>query len=193
MSQTSSTPAVPASIHMETAQTRIDEIRAMRTVIPNFTVPGTKADEQRVHATASLPPEFVELAASAIANSGDLRRENTDPNRARDLLDYADAYGPVADELESTAHFLRHSIKVARSEAGSEALATYALAKVLVRRPAMGDLVPRVEDMRRALGVQARLAKGRAARRKAAAAAGEKKDGAVPAPAPPPVTAPDKR
>lgn len=191
MSQKSSTPAEPVSIHMEAAQTRVQEIRAMRELIPNFTS-GTKAEEKRVIATASLPPEFVELAATATRTSADLRREATVPNRARNLLEYADAYSPVADELEAAAHILRHSIKVARSEAGSEALATYSLAKSLVRQPSMSDLVPHVEDMRRALGVQARLAKGRAARRKAAA--GEKKDGAAPLPTPPtpPITAPDK-
>ena len=48
----------------------------------------------------------------------------------------------------------------------------------------MSDLIPHVEDMRRALGVQARLAKSRAARRKATAE--EKKDGVAPAPFPPP-------
>jgi hypothetical protein len=73
-----------------------------------------------------------------------------------------------------------------------EALATYSLAKSLVRQPAMSDLIPHVEDMRRALGVQARLAKGRAARRKAAAAAAaaEKKDDGAPAPFPPPPVKP---
>ena len=155
----------------------------MREAIPEFTVPASKAEEKRVVSAASVPAEFVELTITALAHSPDLRRETSNPNRARDRMDYADAYSPLVDELEATTRFLRHTIRVARNEAGSDALATYGLAKHLMTRPELGELVEYVADMRRALGVQARLAKGKAARRKAAAAA-EHKDGAAPSPAP---------
>jgi hypothetical protein len=71
-------------------------------------------------------------------------------------MDYADAYDPVADELEAMAHFIRHSVRVARNEAGSSALTTYALAKRLAKRPETAALAPHVEDIRIALGTRAR-------------------------------------
>lgn len=178
-----STAAAEPSVHTVAAQARIQDVRAMRETIPEFAVPGSKAEATRIVRAASVPPEFVELAITALAHSPDLRRETSNPNRARDRMDYADAYSPLVDELEATAQFLRHSIRVARNEAGSDALATYALAKHLMTRPELGELVEYVADMRRALGVQARLAKGKAARRKAAAAA--EHTGAPASPAPP--------
>jgi len=177
-----STTAAEPSVHTVAAQTRIQDVRAMREAIPEFTVPASKAEAKRVVSAASVPAEFVELAITALTNSPDLRRQTSNPNRARDRMDYADAYSPLADELEATAQFLRHSIRVARNEAGSDALATYELAKRLMSRPELGELVAYVADMRRALGVQARLAKGKAARRKAAAAAEHKDATASPAP-----------
>ena len=187
-----STDAGP-SVHTVAAQARILEVRAMREVIPNFIDSGTKADAQRIIATAMVPPEFVKLVATAIDLAPDLRRETVDPNRVRDLMDYADAYGPVADEFEAMAHFLRHSINVAKSEAGNEALLTYAMAKRLVRRPQMARLVPYVDDMSRVLGARARMARIRANARKQAAGAAEKKDGTHSTqPSPAPLTEPPK-
>jgi len=171
-----SPPAEP-SVHTTAAQARIQELRAMRDAIPEFRIPDSKTEARRIVANASVPPEFVELAATAITLSPDIRRETSDPNRVRDRMDYADAYSPLADEFEASAKFLRHSIRVARGEAGGDALATYALAKHVARRPEQGELKVHVRDMERALGVRARLAKGRAARKKAEAA---KKDGQEP-------------
>ena len=180
------------SAHTAAAQSRILEVRAMREIIPNFIDSGTKSDAQRIISSSAVPPEFIELVAMAIANEPDLRRETVDVNGVRDLMDYADAYGPVADEFEAMAHFLRHSINVARSTAGQEALSTYALAKHLVRRPEMASLVPYVADMSRALGARARMAKIRAAARKAAGAAEKKDDAHSTAPSPTPLTEPPK-
>jgi len=50
------------------------------------------------------------------------------PAEIRDLMSYADAYSPVADELEALAQFVRHSVTAARNTAGSEALMTTSLA-----------------------------------------------------------------
>jgi hypothetical protein len=97
-------------------------------------------------------------------------------------MDYADAYDPVADELEAMAHFIRHSVRVARNEAGSSALTTYALAKRLAKRPETAALAPHVEDIRIALGTRARG--GRAKR-----SPKPETPGTSPTPAqPPPVT-----
>jgi len=170
------------SVHTAAAQARIRDIRSMRDAIPEFVVPASKTEGRRVVTAASVPVEFVELAITALTNVPDVRRATSNPNRARDRMDYADAYSPLADELEATAQFLRHSIRVARNEAGSDALATYELAKRLMTRPGLTELVEYVADMRRALGIQAAQAKAKAARRKAAAAAEHKDAASSPAP-----------
>ena len=57
-----------------------------------------------------------------------VREERVPPAEIRDLMSYADAYSPVADELEALAQFVRHSVTAARNTAGSEALMTTSLA-----------------------------------------------------------------
>jgi hypothetical protein len=74
------------------------------------------------------------------------------PAEVRDLVSYADAYDPLADELEAFAQFLRHSVKAARNLAGSEALTTYSLAQRPAKQPRTAHLAPYVDDMRHALG-----------------------------------------
>ncbi len=162
--------------HTVTAQTRVDEIRAMREKIPNFVIPESGRDNQRLSSVASLPPQFVELAAVAIKNSGQLGAAGADPEQVRDLMDYADAYDPLADEFEAMAGFIRHSVTAARHKAGSIALTTYALAQRLAKRPETADLAPHVTDMRNALGKRIRRSKSQPA--------------PAPAPAPAPVTPP---
>lgn len=140
------------SIHSDEAQVRIEEVKTMRAKIPNLVLPTTSGDHRRLIRAATLPPEFIELTAVAVANSLTLVREGgPNPDRTRDLMSFADAYEPLADELEALAQFLRFSITAARYKAGTDALTTYALAKRLARRPETADLAPHVEDMRRAL------------------------------------------
>ena len=168
----------PQLSHTATAQARIEEIRAMRQKIPNFTIPESKRAKQQIITVASLPPAFIERSAVAITNSASLVRAGaTDPERIRDLMSYADAYDALADELEAMASFVRHSVATARNEAGREALTTYALAQRLAKLPATADLAPHVADMRDALGKRARKTKAQPAPSPTA-----------PSPAPPPVT-----
>ncbi len=149
------TPAVepPATSYAEAAQAFVDQLRRMRDAIPHFIIPTRKGGRRTLNSTASLPPEFVELTAVARANHAALvRGEGTSPAETRDLMAYADAYDPVADELEAMAQFIRFSTDAAKDKAGNEALTTYALAQRLVRRPEHAGLAPYVADMRRALG-----------------------------------------
>ena len=167
----------PQTIHTATVQERINEIRAMRQKIPNFTVPESKRAKRQIVPVASLPPAFIERAAVAISNSASLVRAGaTDPERIRDLMSYADAYDALAAELEAMASFVRHSTATARNEAGREALITYAAAQRLAKLPATADLAPYVADMRSALGKRVRKTK-----------ATPTPSPTSPAPAPPPV------
>ena len=80
------------------------------------------------------------------------RGESTSPAETRDLMRYAEAYGPLADELEALAHFVRFSVNAALNTAGSEALTIYALAQRLAKRRQNAEFAPCVADMRRTLG-----------------------------------------
>jgi hypothetical protein len=154
MSTQNDVPATPSPVsHIDAAQALIDQTRAMRQQIPNFVVPSSGSNSLRLAPSASVPPEFVELTAVAVKNNDALVRGGAlDPGQTRDLMSYADAYNPVADELEALAQFIRHSTLAARNKAGSEALMTYAVAQRLAKRPETAELAPHVADMRRALG-----------------------------------------
>ena len=148
------------TIHSDAAQARVEEIRAMRRQIPNFVIPSSKDEGRRLSKAASVPQQFIELTAVVVKNSPALvRGGGPDPLQTRDLMSFAEAYEPVADELEALAQFVRHSVVTARNKAGSDALTTYALAQRLAKRPENADLAPHVADMRRALGFKGRKTK----------------------------------
>jgi len=158
--------------HVEAAQARLQELRLMRDQIPRFLIPESSKETWRLVNAASVPPEFVELTAVAVANQKTLARdEGATPAEIRDLLRYAEAYSPLADELEAMAQFVRFSVHVARNAAGSEALTVYALAQRLAKRRENAGLVPHVADMRRALGRTRRKSPEAVAKREAAKAA----------------------
>ena len=141
--------------HFDAAEALIDDIRALKQRVPNFVVPESKNARRQIAAAASVPSEFVDLAALAVRNHEVLTRGgNFGLAQIRDRRNYAEAYGPVADELEAMALFVRHSVRMAQNEAGSNALTTYALAKRLAKRPESAALAPHVEDMRIALGAR---------------------------------------
>jgi hypothetical protein len=145
--------------HTDGAQACVEDIRAMRQRIPNFVIPESKSARRRLASAASVPHEFIELAAVAVKNSAMLVRAGTDAAQIRDWMSFAEAYAPLADELEALAHFIRHSVTVARNNAGNDALTTYELAKRLAKRAATADLAPLVSDMRGALGTRFRNGK----------------------------------
>lgn len=147
------TDVTPSTSHSGSAQARLQELRQMRELIPYFVIPASARERARLNSAASVPPEFVELTAVAVVNEKSLvRGDATPPAEVRDRMGYAEAYGPLADELEALAQFIRHSITAARHQAGVEALTTYALAQRLVKQPGNAHLAPYVTDMRRALG-----------------------------------------
>ena len=150
------------SVHSEAAQARVEQLRAMREQIPNFVIPETPGEARSLARAAGVPPEFVERVGVAVKNSVALvRGGSTDPERARDLMSFAEAYEPLADELEALASFVRHSVRAARNQAGSEALTTYALARRLAKRREHAELRPHVADMSRILGARPRKTKAK--------------------------------
>ena len=150
----------PATSHKAAAAEIIDEIRGLKDRIPHFVIPESKAARLRLGRAASVPPQFIDLASMATRNNEDLARGgDSGPGQTEDLRSYAEAYGPLADELEAMALFVRHSVRAAKNQAGSNALMTYAMAQRLAKRPETASLAPHVEDMRRALATPRRKAK----------------------------------
>lgn len=138
--------------HTETAQACVETLRALRLTIPNFIVPTRKGGTRALSAGASVPPELIELVLVTVRNCAALVRGGAlDPAESRDLMGYAAAFGPVADEMEALTYFLRHSIASAKHKVGTDALTTYALAQRLAKLPETADLAPVVADMRRIL------------------------------------------
>lgn len=141
------------TVYAAAAQERVQELRRWREMIPHFVMPTSTDETQRLSAAASVSAEFIELTNVAVANQPALvRNDGATPAEVRDLVSYADAYGPLADELEAFAQFIRHSVTAARNLAGTEALTTYSLAQRLARQRKTAHLAPHVADMRRALG-----------------------------------------
>ncbi|HEX9981969.1 MAG TPA: hypothetical protein VGF69_01775 [Thermoanaerobaculia bacterium] len=170
-------PAVQS--YNEDVQARLQELRNMRTLVPRLVVPDSPKATRRLVPAASLPPAFIELAAVALANQSSLTSAEAIPvAEMRDLMSYAIAYAPLADELEAFAHFIRHSVIAARHKAGDQALTIYAFAQRLAKKPSNAELLPHVADMRRLLGkVPTAEVRARRAARKAAKAAAAQADG----------------
>ena len=154
MSTENDGPATPPTAsYDDAAQAMIQQARDMRQQVPKLVIPTSKGEGSRLANAASVPREFVELTAVSMTFSAPLARQGAlGPEETRDLIRYALAFDPVADELEALAQFIRHSTLAARNKAGSEALTIYAIAKVLSKHRETADLVPYVEYMRRALG-----------------------------------------
>ena len=165
MSKEREVPVTPTQqSYADSALARVEDIRAWREKIPNLVIPETKGARKRLVNAASVPKEFVELATIAVKTKPVLvRSSGQDLAQDKDLSDFADAYGPVADELEALASFVRHSVTLAKNKVGSEALTTYILAQRLSKRPETADLLPHVEDMAKALGKRSRKAKSQPA------------------------------
>lgn len=146
-------PATTPSSHTDAAQARVQEIRAMRQQIPNFVFPDSPRARRSLTSAARVSPQFIELVAKAVKNSVSLVRGSAMPeSERRNLASFADAYEPLAGELEALALFVRHTVAAARNKIGSDALTTYALAQRLAKRADTADLAPLVRELRDALG-----------------------------------------
>ena len=165
MSTQNEVPVTPPPVsYMDAAAALIDEVRGLKDRIPNFVIPQDKGASRKLAKAASVPLAFINLAALAIRNNEELARGgNTDQQQMHDLASFAEAFAPLADELEAMALFVRHTVRAAGNKAGSEALTTYALAQRLAARPETASLAPHVEDMRIALGNFGRKTKAKPA------------------------------
>src|ERR1700720_3576176 len=121
MSTQNEVPVTPQPSYMDLAVAIVDEIRGLKDRIPNFAIPESKTASRKLVKAASVPLAFINLVALAIRNYEELARGgNTSPAQIHDLASFAEAFAPLADELEAMAFFVRHSVRAARNQAGSE-------------------------------------------------------------------------
>ena len=162
MSDPTQTPA--AVSHTEAAQVLIEKIHALRDSIPNLVIPSSPRDSQRLTSAARVSHDFVEMTVTATANSDHLAVAGSlDAEKMRDLLSYAEAYGPAVAQLEAVTEYLKHSVVVAKNQAGRQALLTYSIARRLAKQPPTAYLAPIVAAMREKLGLKGRSAKAQPA------------------------------
>jgi hypothetical protein len=103
--------------------------------------------------SASVPDDFLEAAAVAVESSIVLKTATgLEPDNVREAVAFATAYGPVAEEAEALARSIRHTISVRRSQAGTDALQAYNIAKGLARKPEGAVLSSHIQEMKRTLG-----------------------------------------
>lgn len=140
----------PAS-RTEDAQAMLDRIEAWRKEIPTFSFPLPQGDRRVQSAARVVPHELLEQTVIAVKTIDVLARGNANPDELRDLVQYAVAFGPVADAIVRLAAEMQHSVDTARSKAGAHALVTFNLADRLSMLPGNEHLVPIVADMRRTL------------------------------------------
>jgi len=140
--------------HTEAVKALIEKVRALQAEIPNLVPRSTPDETRRMNSAASVPPQFVELAAAAVENTPVLALTGSDePGVVRDLVHYGEAYTVLAEELESLARTLRNSVATAKNRAGRFALNTYALSARLAQQPENADtLLPIADALRRTLG-----------------------------------------
>ena len=149
----------PIDAHVKAVNALVEQLRAMREVIPNFEIP-QKGDGRRMVSVATLPPGFTERCMAAARIHAPLQRQGgLSVDQVRDLMAYSYAYRALIDEFVAMTIFLRHSVAAAKNRAGHEALTIYALARRLSKQPETAYLVPVVEAMRQALGKRIRKSK----------------------------------
>ena len=143
--------APPENMYTDSAAAMVDRIHAMQADIPKFSIPSERNSTQRLASVSSVPLQFVEKVATLVKDKPFLTGDDTGPAKLRDLLAFAAAYAPVADEMEALAGGLRHTIRDTLNEAGASALTAYEVAKRKARRAAAADLLPHIADMKRLL------------------------------------------
>lgn len=144
------------SPHAEAAKNILDKLRAFRAEIPRF-VPDDPEQVRRLARQASVPDAFLEAASVAMQLTPRLEQAGAaDAATLRDAFGYALAYDAVVQELYALARSMRHTIRVARAEAGASALDVYAIAQRFSLQRDGAELRPHVEDMRRKLNKRPR-------------------------------------
>jgi hypothetical protein len=166
-------PTTPTLTHYEQVAANLSNaIDEWLALVPHFAAshPATKGF---VRTQKSVSDDFLVSAIAAVEETpGMLGLNQFDVSRARDTLQYSQAFRPIRDKLFAAAENVGFSIDRRRADVVEPALLTYVIVKGLARNPDGTLAAAHASNLRRDLG--------RAGRTK-------KKTAPQPAPAPKPV------
>jgi hypothetical protein len=158
-------PTTGAVSRADGARAMMERIEAWRQEIPDFDLRIPAGNRRKLAAARLVPHDFVEQMSSAMEGDQMLTRGGTGSEQLHDLVLYALAYGPVADEMERLGKEMRHSVDTAKIKAGTEALITFGVAERLASLPGNEHLVPMLETMRKTLRTVPRFRPNRKAKK----------------------------
>src|SRR5260370_34557949 len=127
MSSTTETPATPqtpegtppASPYTAAAQAYIDQLRAMRPLIPDFAFAPEKPIRRKLIANASVPLELLEMVSVNLIKAPQIAVSGADADKLRDLMLRAMSFTAGADALDHTSAPARHTVTDVRHHAGT--------------------------------------------------------------------------
>jgi hypothetical protein len=135
--------------------------------LPHYQLPDEVA-VQAVYGYLSIPDEFLGGAIAAVDQSPALQGiEKLSVSRARDALQFRDAFLPIARKVLKIGNALEFTVDFLLAKQKADALQIYAVAKALARDAKNPAADTHVANMRRY------LRRGRHAKRKSVPAAGE--------------------
>ena len=153
---------VPVS-HTEKAFRQLEVLRTMQGTIDGFVMPPIPMDSRsRPRGHSLLPVQFFVSFAVAMESSPQLVAAlkgagiTLTSAEIRDMLRYAEAYLPLADELERFARGIRYSVALRRASVGRVASAAYLVAQGLNLLDDASLPVPEVASMKRSFGSRRR-------------------------------------
>jgi hypothetical protein len=114
-----------------------------------------EADFVRSH--LNVPAQFVDTAISIVEQSPDLQAlKKMDPVKARDVLQFNQAFRPAYDRVIAVADALKDTMDTGFAEAAAESLQFYAILKPMARDAGSAELVVHVNNLKRDLGRRGR-------------------------------------
>jgi hypothetical protein len=134
------------------AATIVEQINSLAAQIPRLEPPH-RSTADRVRAANSVSREFIQSMIAAVEARPELQRVGTfDVDDAREMLQFNEAFRPVADCVSLLLSSIRHTMRLRKAKVVFAAMRTYAIAKGMARDPRGAELTAHLENLRRDLG-----------------------------------------
>jgi len=127
----------------------IQQLRAMREQIPDFTLP--HASFPRLSGAPARIPENVIDAALVACNDNDALRAAVDVPAIQFAQQYDKAFSALRDELKTTFEGLNYTIRSKRYDSGRASLRVLTIARSLVKVPENAKLATNIDEMENGL------------------------------------------
>lgn len=142
--------AAPSAAPNADPATLVAQIRAIRSVIPDYTQLATPAKRSLLPIASGTDPEFVQAAINSVGASDNVQQclGRTPDDLRQETVD-AQSWTAVEDEARALFKGIAAANLVRRHRIGTTALAVYAIARRLAKQPEHADLLPHVKTMKR--------------------------------------------